>query len=335
MTEIALRTRSVSRRFGELVAVDGVDLEIRSGEVYGFLGANGAGKSTLIRMLMGLLSPSSGEIEVLGMSLPQDAEALRPLAGYMPQKFSLYEDLSVEENLDFSCEVFNVGGDRRDRVEAALEEYGLCQRRHQRPATLSGGWKQRLALAAATIHDPRLLFLDEPTAGVDPENRRLFWEKIFDLTGKGTTILVSTHYMDEAQRCYRLGMMRSGRKSAEGAPSDLCSRLDGRIVQLRLEQLNSALPVLRKLDMVASVAQIGNSLRILLRREAPAAQDALVHLTAPLVEGGLGPVEALASEPDLEDVFVALTCGETLDGMADQHLEPGSGATPESDRRQA
>ena len=204
-----IRVEGLSRRFGTLEAVRSMDLLIRRGEVFGFLGPNGAGKSTLIRMLVGLLAPSDGTAEVLGHSLPRESESLRSHIGYMTQRFSLYEDLTVEENLDFAARIFSIRRQKRKaRIETILEEYALTERRAQRAATLSGGWKQRLSLAVATVHDPELLVLDEPTAGVDPESRRTFWEKLFELAARGTTILVSTHYMDEAERCHRLCMMK-------------------------------------------------------------------------------------------------------------------------------
>ena len=217
---VAIEARGLTRRFGTRVAVDGVYLTVRRGEIFGCLGPNGSGKSTLMRMLMGLLKPSAGTAEVLCHSVPRDAERLRPAVGYMTQHFSLYEDLTVEENLDFAAEVFGLARHRRrTRLAAVLGDSGLIAYRRTRAGALSGGWKQRLALAGATIHDPELLVLDEPTAGVDPQSRREFWEKLFRLAGDGTTIFVSTHYMDEAVRCHRLCMLRDGRRVAVGVPA--------------------------------------------------------------------------------------------------------------------
>ena len=210
--EAVIEAKGVTRRFGRMLAVDAVDLRVYQGEVFGFLGPNGAGKSTLIRMLTGLLSPTAGKVEVLGLEIPRQAETLKPLVGYMTQRFSLYEDLTVLENLQFAAEIFGLApATRWQRLSAALAEHGLEARSGQRVGSLSGGWKQRLALAVATIHRPPLLILDEPTAGVDPERRREFWEKLFELAAIGTTVLVSTHYMDEAVRCHRLAMLRDGR----------------------------------------------------------------------------------------------------------------------------
>ena len=201
--QFAITARGLTRRFGSLVAVNDVDLDIPAGKIYGFLGPNGSGKSTTIRMLCGLLTPSAGEASVLGMDVRKESEALKHHIGYMTQRFSLYDDLSVKENLQFVSEIYALArSKRRQRVDQLLEEFNLTKQTKQRAATLSGGQKQRLALAAATIHEPQILFLDEPTSAVDPQNRRDFWEKLFDLTDNGSTILVSTHYMDEAARCH-------------------------------------------------------------------------------------------------------------------------------------
>lgn len=217
----AIRARGLTRRFGDLVAVDGVDLTVPRANVYGFLGPNGSGKSTTIRMLCGLLTPSAGDIEVLGLRVPEQAEALRLRIGYMTQKFSLFEDLTVRENLEFLAAVY--GLDRaatRSRVDELIERYHFGDRQKQLAGTMSGGQKQRLALAAAVIHRPELLFLDEPTSAVDPESRRDFWEKLFELADAGTTLLVSTHYMDEAERCHRIAILDRGVLVADGAPGE-------------------------------------------------------------------------------------------------------------------
>ncbi len=316
--ETVIEARGLTRRFGDLTAVDGLDLDVRRGEVFGFLGPNGAGKSTLIRMLVGLLAPSAGAARVLGLDLPRQSERLRPLLGYMTQRFSLYEDLSVEENLEFAAEIFGLAGTAlRERVAEALAEYGLEERRRQRPATLSGGWRQRLALAAATIHRPELLFLDEPTAGVDPDSRRRFWEKIFELAGDGATVLVSTHYMDEAVRCHRLCVVRAGRAVAVGAPGALLRALRGRVIQLMAEPAEEAIPTLRSRPSVASVTQLGGRVHVLLRPGADAAREAS-DLAAELGRTGVSCSGAEAAEPTLEDVFVALLAGETLDVGEDE-----------------
>jgi ABC-2 type transport system ATP-binding protein len=320
-----VETRGLTRRFGSVTAVDGVDLRIRRGEVFGCLGPNGSGKSTLMRMLLGLLAPSAGEARVLGCTVPRQAERLRPRVGYMTQRFSLYDDLTVEENLDFAAEVFGLPrARRRQRVAAAIADAELERYRRTRAAALSGGWKQRLALAAATVHDPELLLLDEPTAGVDPQSRRRFWERLFELTARGTTILVSTHYMDEAVRCHRLCMLRDGRRVALGAPRELTAALAGRLVEVRTPRTEAAIAVLAASPLVASVTQLGDTAHVLLAPDAPPAPAAAAALAA-LVQAADIPLEgAHPGTPDLEDVFVALLLGETLDA-----------APPASDRRDA
>jgi ABC-2 type transport system ATP-binding protein len=230
-----IETRGLTRRFGERVAVDHVDLRVGRGEVFGCLGPNGSGKSTLMRVLLGLLAPSDGSATVLGCEMPRYAERLRPSVGYMTQRFSLYEDLSVRENLDFAAAVFGLSGrERRARIERALAGFGLGAYAGTRAAALSGGWKQRLGLCAATVHDPQLLVLDEPTAGVDPQSRRSFWEKLFELAAGGTTVFVSTHYVDEAVRCHRLAMLREGRCAAVGRPSELTRALGARVLDVEV-----------------------------------------------------------------------------------------------------
>ena len=312
--QYVIETRGLTRRFGTLTAVDRIDLQVRRGEIFGCLGPNGSGKSTLMRMLLGLLAPSDGAACVLGQQMPRDAERLRPRVGYMTQRFSLYEDLSVEENLDFAAEVFGLPRARRRlRVSAAIAEAELERYRRTRAAALSGGWKQRLALAAATVHEPELLLLDEPTAGVDPQSRRRFWEKLFDLTARGTTILVSTHYMDEAVRCHRLCMLRDGRRAALGAPRELTAALAGRVVEIRTERTDEAIAVLAGSPMVASVTQLGDTAHVLLARAAPSAPRAAAELGDRLRAAGIPVAGAASSAADLEDVFVALLLGESLD----------------------
>jgi ABC-2 type transport system ATP-binding protein len=305
-----IEARGLSRRFGSLLAVDGVDLDVGDGEVFGFLGPNGAGKSTLIRMLVGLLAPSGGSVRVLGCDLPRHARAVRARLGYMTQRFSLYDDLTVEENLDFAAEVFGVPpGERSERVAAALLDYDLDERSGERPAHLSGGWRQRLALAASTIHRPELLVLDEPTAGVDPERRRVFWEKIFELAGRGTTVLVSTHYMDEAVRCHRLSVLRRGRQVALGTPHGLTRALEGRVLEVLTSSAEAAIEHLRRLPEILSATQLGSRIHLLLRPEADARLASRVRdaLRGAGLEGRCEP-----TEPSLEDVFVAIIRGERL-----------------------
>lgn len=300
--EYAIHARGLSKRFGTLLAVDAVDLNVPKANVYGFLGPNGSGKSTTIRMLCGLLTPTEGDIEVLGLHIPEQAEALRRRIGYMTQKFSLYEDLTVRENLDFLASVQGLSRvDRKTRIDELIEAYSFADRQKQLAGTLSGGQKQRLALAGAIVHKPELLFLDEPTSAVDPESRRDFWEKLFDLADVGTTILVSTHYMDEAERCHRLAILETGRLVADGTPADLTRALAGRTLGVRAREPRKAQVAMKAAPGVLSVAQIGNELRVLTIAGGNAAQ-----LQAWLRADGID-AEVADIEPNLEDVFVSAT----------------------------
>ncbi len=301
--EPAISARGLTKQFGKLVAVDHVDLTVPRSHVYGFLGPNGSGKSTTIRMLCGLLTPTAGEIEVLGLSVPRQAEALRRRIGYMTQKFSLFEDLSVRENLEFLAAAHDVPRERsRERVETLIAQYDFADRQGQLAGTMSGGQKQRLALAGAVIHEPELLFLDEPTSAVDPESRRNFWEKLFELADDGVTILVSTHLMDEAERCHRLAILDRGKLVADGTPLELTGALQGRIVEVVTREARRARRALLGQPGVLSVAQIGSDLRVL-TRAADAVADNVRRL---LADAGLdGEVKAVA--PNLEDVFVEAT----------------------------
>ena len=307
----AIRARGLVKRFGALVAVDHVDLTVPRSNVYGFLGPNGSGKSTTIRMLCGLLTPTEGEIEVLGLKIPEQADALRLRIGYMTQKFSLFEDLTVRENLEFLAAVYGLPrGEARRRVDELLQLYDFADRQKQLAGTMSGGQKQRLALAGAVIHDPELLFLDEPTSAVDPESRRDFWEKLFELADAGTTLLVSTHYMDEAERCHRIAILDRGVLVADGTPDELSGALEGRAVEVRATQPRRAQQALARLPGVLSVAQIGNSLRVL---SAPG-QAGAEAIAAALRQASLA-AEVLPVAANLEDVFVAATRGRADDGM--------------------
>lgn len=220
--DAAVRTAALRKVFGTLVAVDSLDLDIHRGEVFGLLGPNGSGKTTTIRMLCGLLEPTSGSATVVGIDVANDPEGVRRRIGYMSQRYGLYDDLTVVENMRFYGAMYGLRGARREaRVESLLDDLGLRPRAEQMAGTLSGGWKQRLALACATAHQPDMLFLDEPTAGVDPASRRLFWEWIYTLAKGGTTILVTTHYMDEAERCQRLGFLSRGHLIALGTVDEI------------------------------------------------------------------------------------------------------------------
>ena len=305
MTELAVHTRDLTRKFGELTAVDHIDLDIPRGQIYGFLGPNGSGKTTIIRMLCGLLTPSSGDASILGLKVPEEAEALRQKIGYMTQKFSLYDDLTVEENMRFIAKIYGLSRSyTNERIAYLLEKYALEKMRKRRAAAMSGGQRQRLALATATIHEPTMLFLDEPTSAVDPENRRDFWEKLFDLSDAGTTILVSTHYMDEAERCHQLAILDLGKLKNQGTPIDLMNELDGRIVEVAGNDLRRVKNQIIQLAPVLSAAQQGLKLRVLFRANS---EDPRQYLENQLGSKGLLFSHA---QPSLEDVFVAATIVE-------------------------
>ncbi len=302
--EPAIIARGLSRRFGQLVAVDKVDLTIPRAQIYGFLGPNGSGKSTTIRMLCGLLQPTAGTVEVLGYAMPADAEKLRPKLGYMTQRFSLWEDLTVMENLLFIAEVYGLESARRmERIKARLTEYDLLERATQRAGTMSGGQRQRLALAAATLHEPELLLLDEPTSAVDPQSRRDFWESLFRLVHQGTTILVSTHYMDEAERCHRLAILDRGRLVAEGTPKALMAAIDVAVVEVETDDIEGARAALARIAEVESTAQLGTRLRAQL---ALSAKDPVATVQRALADARISADAHLAGA-SLEDVFVAAT----------------------------
>ncbi|CAN7209968.1 ABC transporter ATP-binding protein [Pseudoxanthomonas sp. LjRoot143] len=301
-----MRVRGLTKRFGALAAVNDVDLDVPRRNVYGFLGPNGSGKSTTIRMLCGLLTPTAGEIDVLGLRIPEQAERLRTRIGYMTQKFSLFEDLTVRENLEFLAAVQDIPrAHAKRRIDELVEQYHFQDRQKQLAGTMSGGQKQRLALAGAVIHEPELLFLDEPTSAVDPESRRDFWEKLFELADAGTTLLVSTHYMDEAERCHRIAILDRGVLVADGTPDALTSELAGRTLVVTAAQPRQAQKVLVDLPGVLSVAQVGNVLRVLLAENG----DAADRIAQGLRKAGI-EADVAASQANLEDVFVSATRGQ-------------------------
>jgi ABC-2 type transport system ATP-binding protein len=304
MTEFAIEARHLSKHFGDVVAVDDVDLEIPSAQIYGFLGPNGSGKTTMIRILCGLLTPSSGKVRVLGLDIPAQAETLRRKIGYMTQKFSLYDDLTVFENMQFMGRVHGLSrSDAARRIEELLDRYALASMRDRFAKAMSGGQRQRLALAVATLHSPTLLFLDEPTSAVDPENRRDFWEKLFDLSDAGTTILVSTHYMDEAERCHQLAILETGHLRNQGTPQALLAHLRDRVVEIAGTNLRQVKERALRLPQVQSAAQQGIKLRVLLK---PGTPDPTSYLREHLANGNLTLTN---TQPSLEDVFVASTHG--------------------------
>lgn len=296
-------TRGLTRSFNGKVAVDHVDLDVTRGEVYGFLGPNGSGKSTTIRLLCGLLLPDEGEIDVLGLPIPAQAEALKRRMGYMTQNFSLYADLTVLENLNFVANIHDLSGARaQHRIDELLELYRLRELSAQPTGTLSGGQRQRVALAAAVFHKPELIFLDEPTSAVDPQSRRDFWDSLFELADQGTTLLVSTHYMDEAERCHRLAILDRGKLMASGSPQRLKANLPGDVLLVECDSPRVAQHALQGGEHVLAVAQIGAHLRVLtdLHESATAAVQQLLGAANIAAQVTVTP-------PNLEDVFVMAT----------------------------
>jgi len=301
--DLAVVTRGLTRRFGRVVAVDHLDLSVRTGELYGFLGPNGAGKSTTLRMLCGILEPSEGEGWVLGIDLRRDPERVKSSIGYMSQRFSLYDDLSVAENLTFYARVYMVPrAERQPRIEQMLRLADLMGRERQLAGQLSGGYRQRLALTCALVHRPRLIFLDEPTAGVDPVSRRTFWALIRRLADEGTTILVTTHYMDEAELCDTLGFIYQGRLIATGSPARIKSESFGRpVVELEADDLRAAAAALAEWDAIEEVVRVGQRLRLIVTRGGPDAAAITVFLR----EHGIHVGWAHEVEPSVEDLFVS------------------------------
>jgi len=302
--DFAIRARNLTKQFGDLVAVDHLDLDVPKSRIYGFLGPNGSGKSTTIRMLCGLLTPTEGTATVLGIDVPGNADELKPKIGYMTQKFSLYADLTIQENLEFIADIYTLARPaRKRRIEELLEHYDLTAQQRQFAGTMSGGQKQRLALACAVLHGPELLLLDEPTSAVDPASRRDFWAKLFQLADSGTTILVSTHYMDEAERCHRLAILDNGVKVADGAPADLQATTGMTIIEVLADNPFIAQGLLSKLPEIASVTQLGVRLRVLV----PESIDQPLDLIQSAFRAGNISVESEIVSASLEDVFVAVT----------------------------
>ena len=300
MSEAVIKVENLTRRFGDFVAVDHINFEVQPGEVVGYLGPNGSGKTTTIRMLLGLLEPSEGEANVLGFDAFKQSEQVRSRVGYMSQKFAIYDDLTVLENLTFYGGVYGIND--KVRIKRTLELVGLTMHDSTLTQTLSAGWRQRLALGIALVHEPKLLFLDEPTSGVDPTARRAFWELIYQLAETGVTILVTTHYMDEAEYCERVGIMRDGKLLAMDTPSNLKKDIiPGDVWEVYTEPLQDGLEVLPEIEGVLRVSLAGDHLRTITEKglkkevllEALKAKDVNVR-------------DIIAGEATLEDVFISL-----------------------------
>jgi ABC-2 type transport system ATP-binding protein len=304
--EYAIESRGLSKHFGDLKAVSELDLKVPRGQIYGFLGPNGSGKSTTIRMLCGLLTPTEGSATVLDTEIPGNARYLKPKIGYMTQKFSLFGDMTVFENLQFMAEIYSFPkASRTTRIDELLEKYDLVDQRRQLAATMSGGQKQRLALACAVLHHPELLLLDEPTSAVDPQSRRDFWANLFRLAEGGTTILVSTHYMDEAERCHRLAILDHGVKVADGTPQQLQANTGMHIIEVLADDPYRAQEALDDGNEIASVTQLGMRLRVLIPVQV---EDPLGKVKG-LLDSHDVQAEVRTTTASLEDVFVAVTMG--------------------------
>jgi ABC-type multidrug transport system ATPase subunit len=303
----AIRTENLTRRFGNVTAVDGVNLDIEEGDIFGFLGPNGSGKSTVIRMLCGLLMPSEGTAEVLGSDVVRDSETVKHSIGYMSQQFSLYPDLTVMENLTFYARIYGIPSrNRRARIEEVIDIVGIQDYRKRLAGNLSGGWKQRLALACALVHQPRLMFLDEPTAGIDPVARRELWNLLFDLSSQGVTFFVTTHYMDEAERCSHVGYIYFSKLIVCGTPNELKQLEEispaGTVrLEVRCQRLPSAMRILSDKPYVRDVTIFADSLHLL------AEEGHEDRIGADLKAAGFTQTQVVTIPPTLEDVFVTLT----------------------------
>ena len=296
-TDLAIDVTGVTKRFGEKTVVDAIDLSVRRGEIYGFLGPNGSGKTTFIRMLCGLLTPDAGTGTCLGFDVRTQQAEIKRHVGYMTQKFSYYEDLTIRENLDFIARIYAVP-DRGAAVQRSLERLGLTHRSHQLAGQLSGGWKQRLALAACLIHEPKLLLLDEPTAGVDPKARREFWDEIHQLAAGGLTVLITTHYMDEAERCHRLAYLAYGRLLTRGTLAEVLGKAKLTTWRVTGPDLLTLAATLRAQASIEQVVAFGNTLHVS-GRDSARLNDIIATVRDPRHSWQLIP-------SGLEDVFISL-----------------------------
>ncbi len=301
---VSVSVRDLTKRFGDFTAVDRISFDVRAGEIFGFLGPNGAGKSTTIRMLCGILSPTSGGGTVAGFDIAAEPERIKQNIGYMSQRFSLYEDLTVEENIDFYGGIYRIPADRKKaRKDWVLGMAGLADHRKTAAGALSGGWKQRLALGCAVLHEPPVLFLDEPTSGVDPISRRAFWDLIHELASGGVTVFVTTHYMDEAEYCDRLALVYRGELAALGTPVELKARLmTEEVVEVRCDRPQDAIGLLDGVPGVRGAALFGQGIHATVAR----AEEAIPAVREALASGGFTPARVERVAPTLEDVFVSL-----------------------------
>jgi len=299
----AVTVENLVKRFGDFTAVDHLSFSVSAGEIFGFLGPNGAGKSTTIRMLCGILAPTSGRGNVIGFDILTESEQIKERIGYMSQKFSLYDDLTVEENIEFYGGIYGVPAGRLEqRKRWILEMADLTERADSLTGELAVGWKQRLALGCAVVHEPQILFLDEPTAGVDPTSRRNFWDLIYDVAGGGVTVFVTTHYMDEAEHCDRLGLIYAGKLIASGSPQQLKERcVAGTLLEVHAQPVMQALDVLAQEPAAREVAVFGAALHVVTDGEAGEKRVRAALEGSGVTVGHIGAIV-----PSLEDIFVAL-----------------------------
>jgi ABC-2 type transport system ATP-binding protein len=303
-TDNVVEVQNLEKHFGAFKAVAGVSFAVRRGEIFGFLGPNGAGKSTTIRMLCGLLTPTAGTGRVAGFDIIRETEKIKTRIGYMSQKFSLYDELTVEENIDFYSGIYRLPRDKKTaRKDWVLTMAGLKDHRRARTSELSGGWKQRLALGCAVLHEPPILFLDEPTSGVDPNSRRQFWDLIYALSVQGVTVFVTTHYMEESEYCDRLGIVYRGELIALGTPRELkTEHMPEAVLEINCARPNEAMAIIEQLPEVKEVAVFGKGLHAV----AVDAAMAIRAITAALADGGFRLDRIERVTPTLEDVFVSL-----------------------------
>jgi len=298
----AVVVEGLTKRFGDFTAVDHISFRIRRGQIFGFLGPNGAGKTTTIRMLLGLLRPTEGRARVLGYDVGKETAEIRSRIGYMSQRFSLYRDLTVEENLHFYGRIYGLRGERlEERKRYAIKMADLEGRERELTRNLSGGWLQRLALGCAIIHEPEMVFLDEPTAGVDPISRRNFWDLLYELAEGGTTILVTTHYMEEAEHCQDLAFILGGRIVARGSPEEVKARMPGEVLEIDCDQPEVAIPMLRESGLCDEVALYG----ALIHAVGEGMQGKIARIRQMLTSRGVRVWEMAVIPPSLEDVFIA------------------------------
>lgn len=313
-TENAIAVRGLVKKFGDFTAVDGIDFEVHKGEIFGLLGPNGSGKTTTIRMMLGLLRPTEGWIEILGVPIIQNPGKIRPRIGYMSQRFSLYNDLTVEQNLTFYGKAYGLRNEvLKERMQTAVQMAGLEGHERTKTQDLAGGWRQRLALGAAILHEPELIFLDEPTAGVDPLSRRAFWDLLYELVKRHVTIFVTTHYMDEAEHCHRLALIQRGKLIASGSPEQIKDeKMHGQVLEIAPDDPERTIKILRDAREASDLSETSG-----LSLEEVSLYGALVHVVAVDIKSSKAQISELLNqngieilrmtviEPSLEDVYIA------------------------------